>query len=141
MRALTIGLFGVLIALSARSHDFWIEPSSFAPAPGQDIAVRLRVGEHFNGDPVARPAELNHFVLVDAQSGARSVLPGRTGVDPANRCTSTSAVRSPFRIRSGSCFVARVKAHWTASNSDDFPTPFIATRNVVPDSICSSTSR
>ena len=83
MRALTIGLFGVLIALSARSHDFWIEPSSFAPAPGQDIAVRLRVGEHFNGDPVARPAELNHFVLVDAQSGARSVLPGRTGVDPA----------------------------------------------------------
>lgn len=83
MRALTIGLLGLLIGLRAQAHDFWIEPSSFAPAPGQGVAVRLRVGEHFNGDPVGRPAELNRFVLVDAQSGASSVLPGRIGMDPA----------------------------------------------------------
>ena len=43
-----------LVASSAvvSAHDFWIEPSQFEPAPGTHVTLRLRVGEHFRGDPV-----------------------------------------------------------------------------------------
>jgi uncharacterized GH25 family protein len=62
------GLALLLTALSApavRGHDFWIEPSAFTPAPGQRVAVRLKVGEHFRGDPVPRsPERIERFAAV-----------------------------------------------------------------------------
>ena len=76
---------GLLIATPLRAHDFWIEPASFSPLPGQVVAVRLLVGEHFSGEAVARPpvAGMHRFVVVDADSNASATLPGHTGADPA----------------------------------------------------------
>ena len=80
--ASTLGLF---VASGAAAHDFWIEPSSFAPLPGQAVTVRLLVGEQLNGDAVARPPaqSLHRFVLADANSDASVTLPGQAGADPA----------------------------------------------------------
>ena len=75
---------GLLLAspLPLLAHDFWIEPTSFAPHPGQIVGLRLRVGEHLAGDPVAlAPALVKRFVLADTLE-ARPVLV-RQGGDPA----------------------------------------------------------
>lgn len=57
----------VLAAADVRAHDFWIEPGTFSARPGQRIEVRLRVGEHFAGEPVPLlPSIINQFVVQDA---------------------------------------------------------------------------
>ncbi len=43
---------------AARAHDLWIEPSAFHPAPGASVDIRLRVGQHFVGDPLPRYGSL-----------------------------------------------------------------------------------
>lgn len=80
LRILCLALF--LQAAALQAHDFWIEPSSFRPAPGERIAVHLRVGEGFRGDPVPRdPKRIERFAAV----GAAGELPleGVPGTDPA----------------------------------------------------------
>ena len=79
---LRILLIGLVAAPAARAHDFWIEPSTYAPTPGQRVVVRLRVGDHFPGDPFARtPKRIERFALL---GGAAEVeVPGAEGVDPA----------------------------------------------------------
>lgn len=75
-------LLGLLAGPALRAHDFWIEPSSFQPAPGQRVAVRLRVGEHFQGDPVPRdPARIERFAAI-GPSGEAEVA-GLPWEDPA----------------------------------------------------------
>ena len=75
-------LLVVLFALSARAHDFWIEPSTFRPAVGDTVTTALRVGENFSGDAVPRSAQLiDVFVARDA-SREREVV-GFENVDPA----------------------------------------------------------
>jgi uncharacterized GH25 family protein len=70
------------VASTASAHDFWIEPSTFRPAVGAVVAVRLRVGEGFRGAPVPRdPAHLERFVLVAGSS--ETSIGGRRGDDPA----------------------------------------------------------
>jgi uncharacterized GH25 family protein len=73
------------LALSVASldaHDMWIHPTTFSPASGQIVGVRLRVGQDLLGDPVPRdPALINQFVVEDA--GGRKPLVGRDGADPA----------------------------------------------------------
>jgi uncharacterized GH25 family protein len=65
-----------------RAHDFWIEPSDFRPAPGARVDLRLRVGEHFRGDPVPlNPPRVKDFVLV-TEAGSRPIA-GRPGAEPA----------------------------------------------------------
>jgi hypothetical protein len=85
-RVLQAGLAAGLIAPAA-AHDFWIEPGSHAPAAGQAVSVRLRVGEHFRGDPVPRPApqSLQRFVIADTVGSPAATVPGRSGVDPAGQ--------------------------------------------------------
>lgn len=64
------------------AHDFWIEPSTFRPAPGDAVAISLRVGERFRGNPVVRNnAFIERFVVRDA-AGTRPV-DGADGSDPA----------------------------------------------------------
>jgi uncharacterized GH25 family protein len=76
------GLVLLWMAPALRAHDFWMEPSTFTPEPGQRVAVRLRVGEHFQGDPVPlNPRRVERFAAVGA-SGEASIE-GAPGGDPA----------------------------------------------------------
>jgi len=83
-----VRLFVSLLAVSLlsgtalRAHDFWIEPSSFTPAPGQRIAVRLRVGQGFRGDPVPRDSVVTERFAAVSAAGELPVL-GVRGGEPA----------------------------------------------------------
>jgi uncharacterized GH25 family protein len=75
-------IFVSLIAAAASAHDFWLEPSTFRPPPGSNVTVRLRVGEHFRGDAVARNARLVERFI--ARNGANEMeIAGNHGDDPA----------------------------------------------------------
>ena len=75
-------LAGALLKAPLLAHDFWIEPSSFHPPAGADLAVSLRVGEHFRGDPVPRvDPKIVKFVLVS--STGETPIGGLPAVDPA----------------------------------------------------------
>ena len=69
-------------AASLSAHEFWIEPSTFAPTPGKIIGIRARVGDGVLGDPVPRDPALLQELVVDAGSGPTPVV-GRDGADPA----------------------------------------------------------
>jgi uncharacterized GH25 family protein len=82
MKLICITLALVLSALPVAAHDMWIEPTSFAAAPGKIIGLKLRVGDNFLGDPIPRnPDFIDKFISVDA-SGRKPVY-GRDGADPA----------------------------------------------------------
>jgi len=75
-------LVAALAAPAVRAHDFWIEPSTFTPAPGQRVAVRLRVGQDLRGDPVPRdPKLLKRFVSAGPSGDA--LVPGVPNTEPA----------------------------------------------------------
>jgi uncharacterized GH25 family protein len=80
-----LALVVTAIAMSGATlfaHDMWIEPTTFAPAPGEIVGVRLRVGQDLLGDPIPRdPALLRQFVADDAEG--RKPVVGRDGLDPA----------------------------------------------------------
>jgi hypothetical protein len=72
----------LLCAAGLSAHDMWIEPSGFQPAPGTRLAVRLRIGQLFQGDPFPRdPQLLARFAVVG--SGGESPIPGVPATDPA----------------------------------------------------------
>ena len=64
------------------AHDMWIEPTTFSPAAGQIVGVKLRVGQDLLGDPIARDSALIDRFVVDDSSGRKPVV-GRDGSDPA----------------------------------------------------------
>jgi uncharacterized GH25 family protein len=72
----------VVCTASLSAHEFWIEPSTFAPTPGKVIGIRARVGNGVLGDPVPRDPALLQELVVDAGSGPVPVV-GRDGADPA----------------------------------------------------------
>jgi len=80
-----LGLAAVLAVLAGsalQAHDFWIEPSAFRPAIAQRVAVRLRVGQEFKGDPVPRdPSLMKRFVL--AGPGGETAVAGVPNTEPA----------------------------------------------------------
>ncbi|HEX3130571.1 MAG TPA: DUF4198 domain-containing protein [Thermoanaerobaculia bacterium] len=77
---LLLGFF--LITGPVSAHDFWIEPSTFRLAPGDRVAVRLRVGQSLLGDPVPRdPQRIERFAAIGGLGEAR--VPGVAGMDPA----------------------------------------------------------
>jgi uncharacterized GH25 family protein len=70
------------LAAPVFAHDFWIEASSFRPAVGSVVQLRLFVGPDFEGEPFPRvPNLLSRFVVVSASS--ERDVPGRPGMDPA----------------------------------------------------------
>lgn len=88
MRFLFIVLLALALPLSA--HDFWLEPSSFRPASGDDVAVSIRVGEHFRGESVTRRAfRIESFVVRDG--GGDQAVNGIEGGDPAGVVTIDDA--------------------------------------------------
>jgi len=77
-----VPVFFLLLAVTARAHDFWIEPSSFHPPVGALITASLRVGQDFVGDPVPRMTpKIDRFVVRDGTS-ERPVI-GQENRDPA----------------------------------------------------------
>ena len=82
MRFFIALLIGLAAAPAARAHDFWIEPSAYTPAPGQRVTVRLRVADHFPGDPFPRnKARIERFAVLGG--GSETDIPGVEGSDPA----------------------------------------------------------
>src|SRR5262245_6723752 len=66
----------------ASAHDFWIEPSSFTPAPGGLVSARLRVGMNFKGDFV--PRDDKHLVKFTLYGPTQEApFQGSDGADPA----------------------------------------------------------
>jgi uncharacterized GH25 family protein len=83
-RALLLAVAMAAPAAASRAHDFWIEPSSFHPDPGSEIAVSLRVGQDFRGDPVPRnPSLIQRFALIAGR--AETPIDGLPGADPAGQ--------------------------------------------------------
>ena len=87
----------LLASAGVRAHDFWIDPSSFRPAPGQRVLVRLRVGQKFKGDPVPRDLSLlRRFSLFAGSAGGAGAaggetpVPGVAGAEPAGFATVTA---------------------------------------------------
>jgi uncharacterized GH25 family protein len=80
---LSLALTAILaMTATVNAHDFWIEPSTFHPAPGSILALRLRVGQDYIGDPLPRNnALIERFVAV--RSAAAGEVIGRDGGDPA----------------------------------------------------------
>jgi uncharacterized GH25 family protein len=67
---------------SLMAHDLWIEPSAFMPAPGTRLAVRLFIGQLFQGDVFPRdPKYLVRFAVIGA--GGEAPIPGVPDTDPA----------------------------------------------------------
>lgn len=67
---------------SPTAHDMWIDPTTFVPATGQIVGVRLRVGEDLLGDPIPRDPSLIREFIVEDREGRKPVV-GRGGADPA----------------------------------------------------------
>lgn len=82
MKRLTL-MFLLLLPSAAAAHDFWIEPSTFRPPAKTSVAVRLRVGEHYLGDPVPRkPAA--QLIRFDAHAAGGTIqVTGAEGSEPA----------------------------------------------------------
>lgn len=83
---LTASALLLLVVSSADAHDFWIEPSSFTPAAGDVVAVRLRVGEHLEGEPVPRRTGRIERFFARSATGEFDV-PGQDNRDPAGVVT------------------------------------------------------
>src|SRR5688572_11925041 len=80
--ALTTLVVITLSAASLTAHDMWIDPTTFLPAAGEIVGVRLRVGQDLLGDPIPRdPSQIHQFVVDDAEG--RKPVVGRAGGDPA----------------------------------------------------------
>ena len=81
MRPIIVTLLLVLVETAA-GHDFWIEPSSYVVNPGASVALRLRVGENFEGATVVRSEEhISRFFSLGP--GAETAIGGVEGIDPA----------------------------------------------------------
>jgi uncharacterized GH25 family protein len=80
-----VGLLWAVCALWApalQAHNFWIELSTFTPAAGQRVVLRLRVGQELKGDPVPRdPSLIKRFVMVGPAGEAP--IPGVPNTEPA----------------------------------------------------------
>ena len=80
----------VLAAGPVGAHDFWIMPGVFKPESGTTVAMSLRVGDHFRGDPVLveRKQIERFFAVGPAREGLVRV---RQGSEPAG----TLLIESP----------------------------------------------
>lgn len=74
-------VIGLAPALTA--HDFWLQPSTFAPEVNSALRVQFRVGDHFTGEPLGRnDTKIERFVAI-APDGTERPIVGRHGMDPA----------------------------------------------------------
>lgn len=64
------------------AHDFWIEPTAFSAAPGEEVSLILRVGQDLSGDRLPYINDWFSDYRVVSRAGAWSVE-GLMGDDPA----------------------------------------------------------
>jgi uncharacterized GH25 family protein len=81
-RCVMVAALALLLSDAARAHDFWIEPSTFHPQPGETVSVGLRVGQDFVGDPVPRLSSAIEQFFV-RQGGGEQSIDGADNIDPA----------------------------------------------------------
>lgn len=81
-RLAVLALVCASASVSLRAHDMWLEPSTYAPETGDIVPVRLRVGQHFLGDPLTRDSALIKAFVYEDATGRRPLV-GRDGADPA----------------------------------------------------------
>ena len=99
-------MWALSAAWPARAHDLWIEPSTFHPAPGAPVGIRLRVGQHFVGDPLPRYGSLVLRFDLTSGDGERSIE-GDEGDEPAGRITIPSAGAHLVGYRSNNSYVSQ----------------------------------
>lgn len=94
----------LLAAGGLHAHDFWIEPSTFRPAPGSTAAVGLRVGQNFVGDPVPRfSRSIEQFSI--RQGGSEQPINGLENIDPAGWLRADGRSTAVIVYRSTGSFV------------------------------------
>lgn len=70
------------IAVSAKAHEFWIDPADFVVPEGGQVVATLRVGEQFKGNSLAYiPPNIRRFEYV--LGGEVAPVPGMIGDNPA----------------------------------------------------------
>lgn len=78
--AIAVGLLGQTAPLAA--HEFWLSPEVYQIAPGEPVAVHLRVGENFKGSSYSYfPTNFSRFELGTPE--ALVPAEGRLGDRPA----------------------------------------------------------
>lgn len=74
------------IAISAKAHEFWIDPEAHMVAPGAEVSANLRVGQEYNGSAYAYiPRNFRRFDY--AMGGEVRPVEGRVGDRPALHLT------------------------------------------------------
>lgn len=58
------------LGASAQAHEFWMAPDRFAVPVRSEVALALRVGENFSGDPVGFGRPITETLRWFSQSGA-----------------------------------------------------------------------
>lgn len=76
-----------LAGVPAVAHDFWIRPSTFAPAVGGEVAVSLEIGHAGESEAYARnPARIENFTIAGpGVGGPARDIPGAPGAHPAGQ--------------------------------------------------------
>ncbi|HEX6200214.1 MAG TPA: DUF4198 domain-containing protein, partial [Thermoanaerobaculia bacterium] len=94
-------LLAAAVAHPARAHELWLEPSSFHPEPGAEIAVRILVGHGpGDGEPLTpRPEWIERFVLAGPSGTAPVAAP--PGSDPPGRAAVGEAGLWAVGLESG----------------------------------------
>ena len=97
-------LASMLTAQTALAHDFWIEPQTFRPDPGDRVTISLRVGEDFSGD--SQPLVPAWFTDYSVTSPSRTQpVRGRIGDDPAGYFIADDQGSQLIGYRSSRSFV------------------------------------
>ncbi len=129
MRAIGLGILAVGLGVPsvASAHDFWIEPATFRPTLGSVLNVALRVGEHFEGEPVKRSAEkMAEFTL---HRGAETTpIGGAEGDDPAGAVKIERPGVQVIGYRSNHSSIELSAADFEAYLKEDGLEPIIAQR-------------
>jgi uncharacterized GH25 family protein len=97
-------LAAALWCAPAQAHDFWVEPSTFQPLPGATVAVALRVGQDFIGDPVPyMSSAIDRFFV--RQDGQDRTISGSDGLEPAGFLRAAGNATAVIAYSSAGSFV------------------------------------
>jgi uncharacterized GH25 family protein len=102
----------------AWAHEFWLEPSAFTAAPRTRVAVRLCVGDGYQGQSLARDAGRIEEFFILGPDGKRDVA-GLDGVDPAGFTRLQAAGPHVIAYRSNRAFTEQPDAEFVAYLHED----------------------